>query len=107
MCSKCRKQHEREYDIRRGSPAERGYDGQWGKVSEYVRRIEPMCRRCRDALAQMVDHIIPIKQGGERLALDNLQPLCNSCHNKKTREDEIKYGKQEHGKINEKPSEQW
>ena len=34
---------------------------------------------------QVVDHIIPIKQGGKELCSDNLQSLCHSCHNRKTR----------------------
>ncbi|USK87225.1 HNH endonuclease [Peribacillus asahii] len=34
--------------------------------------------------AQMVDHIVPIKRGGAQLDMNNLQSLCNACHNKKT-----------------------
>ena len=43
--------------------------------------------------ADMVDHIIPIKEDWSlRLSLSNLQSLCNQCHNIKTAEDERKYG---------------
>jgi 5-methylcytosine-specific restriction endonuclease McrA len=31
----------------------------------------------------MVDHIKPIKNGGDLMAMDNLQSLCVSCHNRK------------------------
>ena len=34
--------------------------------------------------ARVVDHITPIKDGGERFCWSNLQPLCISCHNRKT-----------------------
>jgi HNH endonuclease. len=31
-----------------------------------------------------VDHIQPIRLGGEVYDLDNLQTLCKSCHNRKS-----------------------
>jgi 5-methylcytosine-specific restriction endonuclease McrA len=67
-----------------GNASQRGYDWAWAKVSKYVRTNEPVCRHCKNALATMVDHIKPLKQGGDRLALNNLQPLCHSCHATKT-----------------------
>tara|TARA_R110000751_G_scaffold108446_6_gene205062 strand:+ start:2089 stop:2457 length:369 start_codon:yes stop_codon:yes gene_type:complete len=67
-----------------GTASQRGYDWTWAKVSKYVRTNEPICRHCQNAAATMVDHIVPLKQGGERLALSNLQPLCHSCHAIKT-----------------------
>lgn len=38
----------------------------------------------------LVDHIIPLDQGGERLNENNLQTLCAACHAKKTAKDKIK-----------------
>ncbi|MCR4367994.1 HNH endonuclease [Bacillus velezensis] len=44
--------------------------------------------------ADVCDHIIPIEIRWDlRLTYSNLQMLCHSCHNRKTREDEKKYGK--------------
>ena len=70
--------------LHEGNASERGYDWAWAKVSKYVRTNEPICRHCQNAVATMVDHIIPLKQGGARLELNNLQPLCRSCHAIKT-----------------------
>ena len=78
--------------MREGNASQRGYDWTWAKVSKYVRTNEPVCRMCKCALATMVDHIVPLKQGGDRLALDNLQPLCNGCHASKTQADKRTYG---------------
>jgi 5-methylcytosine-specific restriction protein A len=35
-------------------------------------------------LAVEVDHIVPIREGGARLDANNLQPLCHTCHSRKT-----------------------
>jgi 5-methylcytosine-specific restriction endonuclease McrA len=34
--------------------------------------------------AKIVDHIKEIKDGGDRLSLENLQSMCIPCHNIKT-----------------------
>lgn len=60
----------------------------WRALRESVLRDEPLCRECRDngiiMVAQMVDHIHPVRLGGSFTDIDNLQPLCNSCHAKKS-----------------------
>jgi len=39
-------------------------------------------------VASQVDHIIPVKMKPElRLVYENLQSLCETCHSKKTREE--------------------
>ncbi|MRB19217.1 HNH endonuclease, partial [Bacillus thuringiensis] len=44
-------------------------------------------------VADMVDHIIPLKVDPSlKLKLENLQSLCNPCHNRKTAEDKKRYG---------------
>jgi 5-methylcytosine-specific restriction protein A len=49
---------------------------------------EPLCRSCYlngiDTPAQVVDHVRPISEGGSKTDSNNLQPLCNSCHNRKS-----------------------
>ena len=77
-------QAEHKRVLHEGNASERGYDWRWAKVSKYVRTNEPICRHCQNTAATMVDHIVPLKQGGARLELNNLQPLCRSCHAIKT-----------------------
>ena len=44
------------------------------------------CTRCEEAPAELVDHIIELKDGGKPYDLENLQCLCHKCHAQKTRE---------------------
>ncbi len=55
-----------------------------------VLREEPLCRMKLDGcthFAEEVDHIEPLSLGGHPTDRDNLQPLCHSCHVKKTQRD--------------------
>ena len=60
----------------------------WRKLSKKKLAINPLCEECeRNGIlspARHADHIVPIKQGGAKLSLDNLQSLCIPCHSKKT-----------------------
>ncbi|GAB5501332.1 MAG: HNH endonuclease signature motif containing protein [Pseudohongiellaceae bacterium] len=76
----------RAHDQRRPSSTARGYDAKWRRIRNRVLAGEPNCRVC-GRVATEVDHITPLTRGGTH-ALSNLQPLCKSCHSKKTvRED--------------------
>ena len=74
----------------RESPAKRGYGRQHAKLREQLLRQEPLCRLCkvknppRITPATIADHIVSIAKGGAIHDLDNLQPLCRRCHDKKT-----------------------
>ncbi|WP_054948968.1 HNH endonuclease [Numidum massiliense] len=62
-----------------------------------LNRDSGLCQHClrrkRITMADMVDHIVPIRKAWHlRLDTRNLQSLCNSCHNKKTAEDKRRYG---------------
>ena len=58
----------------------------------------PLCVECerqgRVTVATIRDHIIPLAEGGQDTA-DNIQGLCEECHNKKTLA-ESKRGRQHH-----------
>jgi 5-methylcytosine-specific restriction enzyme A len=59
----------------------------WKRAREDVLRHEPWCRECvktgRATLANVVDHIVRLRDGGDRLDRANLAPLCAVCHNEK------------------------
>ena len=44
---------------------------------------------CNMAEATVVDHIIPIADGGHEWDRQNLQPLCAPCHAKKDSKHEV------------------
>jgi 5-methylcytosine-specific restriction protein A len=78
-----------QYDAQRGSSSERGYDVRWQRLRVAFLASHPYCNECarhgRVTLAQDVDHIVPLAQGGAVLDESNLQALCRACHNRKTR----------------------
>lgn len=61
---------------------------------------QPFCEECLKAgkrtKATMVDHIIPIRQGGDRYAAENLQSLCWSCHSRKSVEEGSRFGRKKY-----------
>lgn len=63
----------------------------WKRIRAEHLQLEPLCRKCRSIgrliEAAVVDHIITIESGGAKLDHGNLQSLCTSCHNAKTRRD--------------------
>ena len=52
---------------------------------EYIKGY-PFCIRCGKP-AEIVDYIIPLKDGGAESGERNLEPLCLSCHSRKSIED--------------------
>ena len=68
----------------------------WRKKSKAFKINNPLCIECeRNDLivpVKVVDHIIPINAGGAMLDDDNLQSLCESCHNRKSANESKGYG---------------
>lgn len=60
----------------------------WRRTSKQYRKENPICKHCKDkgfvTPADVVDHIVPIQEGGEIFDLENFQSLCHPCHNSKT-----------------------
>lgn len=75
-----------EHDERRGTAHERGYDARWRRLRTAHMAAEPLCRMC-GKLADLVDHITPILDGGAVLDDNNLQSLCKACHAVKSARD--------------------
>ena len=44
----------------------------------------PICQDCGERLAEEVDHVQAIEDGGDAWDFDNTQGLCSSCHARKT-----------------------
>jgi 5-methylcytosine-specific restriction endonuclease McrA len=78
----------RRSDAKR-DPKERGFywSTVWRRLRLLVLAREPVCRACGRDGATEVDHIKPIRDGGQRLSFDNLQALCGPCHSRKTRRE--------------------
>lgn len=68
---------------------------EWRAVRAKKLNITPVCEICHIKKATLVDHIKPIKEGGSRLDLDNLQSLCWSCHSKKSILEGSRFGNKE------------
>lgn len=60
----------------------------WKKIREWILLNEPLCRECRVhgrlTEATQVDHIIPIHAKIDPTDMNNLQPLCFTCHGRKS-----------------------
>lgn len=88
-CSLCGKGFKRDfgrskdYDGKRGTSAQRGYDSRWEKVRKMYLSKHPLCERCEASgivtVALDVHHIRPLKQGGSN-SEDNLMALCRKHH---------------------------
>src|SRR5262245_30437381 len=66
----------------------------WQRLRRHKLRAHPLCEACfqvgRIESAVAVDHRTPIKRGGDPFpALEQLASLCESCHNAKTRAEQI------------------
>lgn len=79
----------RRTDERRGSSHSRGYDYQWQKYREIFILQNPVCIFCMIAPTKIIDHIIPVKQGGGQNTAQgdplfwvpwNHQPVCAQHH---------------------------
>lgn len=71
----------------KGTKQARGYGGEWERISRMYRQQYPVCEICNAAPSEDCDHIIPFDGPNDPLRTDwnNLQALCRSCHNRKTR----------------------
>ena len=63
----------------------------WRKFREIYLKKHPLCIHCKridiTMRATVIDHVKPIKQGGDPFDESNLQPLCMIHHNKKSGKD--------------------
>ena len=66
------------------------YDYRWRKLRAMYIAKHPLCAECESAgrltPATEVHHIVAVADGGSDRD-ENLQPLCKSCHSRKTSEE--------------------
>ena len=55
----------------------------WRRYRASYLKLNPLCAEC-DHAATVVDHITPVRLGGEFWEPDNHQPLCAHHHNAKS-----------------------
>ena len=56
---------------------------QWRKLRNMFIKDNPLCVVC-ESIAEVVDHIVSIRDGGDPRSWSNLQSMCHRCHNKKS-----------------------
>lgn len=60
----------------------------WSRLSKKKRTVDPFCEQCledgRYEQADVVDHIVELKDGGKPYEWSNFRSLCHRCHNVKT-----------------------
>lgn len=102
-CEAHRKAEYRRQNKDRPSARAQGYDHRWEKARRrFLSRPEhALCVHCgargRTVEAKVVDHVIPHK-GDMTLFWDtsNWQPLCKSCHDRKTAKEDGGFGRDVH-----------
>ena len=88
FCQEHAQRERQQYEARRGSAAERGYDGTWTKLRKLKLSADPLCERClrrgRVVASMEVHH--KDKNPWNR-CWENLESLCMPCHDAEHREE--------------------
>lgn len=98
FCEKHKKESNRIYNQYKRDELSRIFyrTPRWIETRKRKLQITPFCEECRKGgtitIGKIVDHIIPIKQGGEPYDLNNLQTLCWSCHSRKSIQEGSRFG---------------
>jgi len=98
-CVVHKKLMEKQYDMYQRSKESASFyhSSAWRKKRADYLIEHPFCVECnrsgRLTKATVVDHVIPIRMGGELLEDSNLQALCASCHTRKSIKEGSRFGK--------------
>ena len=87
FCDEHKKQENKRYELFDRDPdTKKKYKGQWSKLSRDYRKRFPLCENCMEKgiakEADLVHHIVPVREGGALLDEQNLMSLCNECHSR-------------------------
>ena len=96
-CPEHTRLYNRNYEKYQRNPEIRKHYGHsWRKVRNHFIQQHPLCAHClkngEATLAQEVDHILPLSQGGTHDE-SNLQSLCKSCHSRKSAKEGSRWGR--------------
>lgn len=83
-CQECKAKAATARDAGRKPSHARGYDRAHARRRAVYLHHYPLCAACNE-LATVLDHIIRIRDGGSASDWNNLQGLCEACHNRKSR----------------------
>ncbi len=98
-CDRHSREEYKKYNrFRRDEFSKRFYNShEWQRLRKQKLAINPLCEHCeregKVTPATVVDHIVPIKEGGAALDINNLQSLCKCCHDSKTAREDGHWGK--------------
>lgn len=81
-CAEHAREVRRQGEEGRASATARGYDQKWRRIRAAFLKRHTECAECGEP-ATVADHVVPLSQGGGN-DWANLQPLCVTCHNRKT-----------------------
>lgn len=59
-----------------------------GMINQVLRRWGRKCYLCGGPY-QQIDHVIPFAEGGAT-TLDNMAPICDDCHKKKSERERVR-----------------
>ncbi|WP_250636649.1 HNH endonuclease [Desulfotruncus alcoholivorax] len=97
-CGRHRREEYKKYSrFKRDEFSKRFYNSpQWQRLRKQKLAINLLCEHCeregKVTPATVVDHIVPIKEGGAALDINNLQSLRRSCHDSKTAREDGRWG---------------
>lgn len=87
-CEEHEKIQLRRYEKERAPIHNQRYGYQWRKLRKRFLDANPLCEQCRlqgrYTMATEVHHIKPLSAGGSLFDMNNLMPLCKSCHSRIT-----------------------
>lgn len=98
-CEEHKKLRDKEYNLYGRDDFTKNFykTKEWRIIRKRHLEQEPFCVECLKngitTKATIVDHIVPIKQGGSRYDNNNLQSLCWSCHSRKSVEEGSRFGR--------------
>lgn len=87
-CPEHEKLVNKKYEKTRETAVKRGYNTRWRKLRKMVLNEKPICEECERVPATEVHHL----NGDSRdNRMENLQPLCKSCHSKTGVKDGVRW----------------